>query len=217
MKTIGWLLLLGVVAGGCQQRAQEAAPGPTTPPATSAASALAIGEVQLTSYIGYERARLALVHRLLDQLQQKRAAASAPVDAAATAELLAAPAAYRAQLEQGSAALREQAGLSALQVEQLDALVDAVIVARLAWQQAGGDEQLASIERRFRDQVATLPAAERAPVEAEFRQLIGEVTALRDAAEARRSFGNGAVDLVLAHAAELTALRELQFKLGEQM
>jgi len=235
MRAIACVFLIGVAASACQQPGvADAAPLPaaSTAPSTSAPTPLALNDPgkslprddeQLQRYIRYERDRLALVQRLMDQLQHKRVAASAPataptrLDAAAAAELLAAPAAYRSQLEQGSSALREQAGLSAMQVEQISALVDAVIVARLAWQQAGGDEHLASIERRFRDQVVTLPAAGRAPVEAEFKQMIGEVTAMRDAAEARRTYGDAAVERVLARAAELTALRELQFKLGEQL
>jgi len=97
-----------------------------------------------------------------------------------------------------------KAGLSKEEVAAVGPAVGEVITARLIYgQQEGG---MKAMVKQMQDAVAKLPADQRADAEKQVAEMTKGLDDLKTAKEARQKYGDPAVDAILKHEVELTAL-----------
>jgi hypothetical protein len=111
---------------------------------------------------------------------------------------------------------RDASGLDDATWGELDKLFDAVMMGRMAWRQSGGDEAIAGLEKEIKAELDKIPEEHRAQSASQLGHLLDGPRGLRDGAEARKRWGDRAVDLVLKHGAEIESLRQELFQLALQ-
>lgn len=108
------------------------------------------------------------------------------------------------QIDRREKELLAKHGLSQAQMEEARELIADVITARMLLKTADGTE---GVIQQMREAVKTMPEDQRAEGEAEVAKMEKEFADTANAADARKKFGDAAVDAVLKHEEELSALQ----------
>ena len=108
--------------------------------------------------------------------------------------------------EEGKKRALQKSGLTAEEEAQLEKAVSTVITSRAVWKK--GENGFADTAKRIKTTLATAPPTQKAVLEEQLKQLQAAQDSLREVPEARKEYGDKAVDAILQHEAELTALWE---------
>lgn len=108
------------------------------------------------------------------------------------------------RLDAKTETLRKAAGLSDRQIELLDDLVTQLVTSQMLIQNL---PDMQSLVDTMKEQAKSAPEEQRATVLAEIERMEKDARAMKEYAEARATFGDAAVDTVLAQLPALTALR----------
>jgi len=213
--------IVALLAAGCTSRPDPTTSGPPAPPVETAAltrrttSIPGVDESVIERYVAAERDILEVSKRFAaESLEagEKAARTRPPRRGASSPE----GAARRKQFDDQVEALKARSGIEASTWQTLDRLFDTVLTARMAWRREGGDQAIAKLERDIQAQLAAMSPEQRTKAEPELTKLADGLKGLRDAAEARRIWGDEAVDLAIRHGGELEALRQQMFDLAQR-
>jgi formyltetrahydrofolate synthetase len=216
------LVLLVVLSfwAGCKNEppartsAPAAAPPPSAavadPPPSAAppdeAKPIEISEPLVAKFLVYEKEYIEALKAATAEM--KLAAAKSGKEAGAREGMEALIAAQKATKlhEEGQAKARLKAGLNAEEAELLTRAVGDVATTRMAWKKTEGE--VAQAEKAMRAAMANVPPEQRAEAAEQMKQMSDGFKNLRDAIDARKQYGDKAVDAILKHESEIEALRE---------
>ena len=100
-------------------------------------------------------------------------------------------------------AKRAELGLGDEEFAALEDAVGLIANGRMLYNQMGGDAQLAKMEAEQKQQLAALPAAQRAEAEKAMGEMTKSLRSLKDGADLREKYGDKSADILLKHADEL--------------
>jgi hypothetical protein len=106
--------------------------------------------------------------------------------------------------------VRQQVGLSEAELETMRGLAASVLVPRGQWRASGGDRSL----QQLRQRAERAPASRREELIKQADRLEASMGQMRDAKDARRRYGDTAVDLVIQHEPELEDIQAKSVKAG---
>jgi hypothetical protein len=163
---------------------------------------LGVDEAQVERYLAYRRqvvqlGKAAAEAFVREAREQKPGTQSGAVKAQKASETFAVR--MRAVEEKA----REQAGLSRDEVASVGQVTAEVLSARQLWKLSGGDEAVEAARARIQQ----LPSAEQGPARAALEARAAGFVKMKEAREARRRYGDTAVDAVLAHEDALWAVQ----------
>lgn len=156
------------------------------------ASQYAVTQDGLERFIKYQERTLVLYAQMLDELGRADVPADAGTGAGAVARVK--------KHAEAQESVRRELGLSARDVRELERIVGDVISRRSVANAAEEDESI----RQMQALAAKLPEEQRAEFEATIKLLREQQAQTRSLAQERAEYGDGNVDLVLSHEAELT-------------
>lgn len=209
-----------LVTAACNVRPEQPAPIPPSPVEAAAqskptTSIPGVDEGVIARYVAAERDILELSKRFAAESLDagERTAKTRPKRGATRSPE---PHDRRQQFDDEVAAIKSRSGIDRPTWQTLDRLFETVLTARMAWRREGGDAAIQKLERDIQAQLAAMPADQRSKAAPELAKLADGLKGLRDGAEARRVWGDAAVDLVIRHGAEVEALREQLFDLAQR-
>jgi len=211
---------LMLLTAACNARPERPASSPPSPVETAVltkqtTSIPGVDEGVIERYVAAERDILELSKRFAAESLDagERAARPRPKKGAARSPE---PPDRRKQFDDQVEAIKSRSGVDRPTWQTLDRLFETVLTARMAWRREGGDAAIQKLERDIQAQLAAMPADQRTKAAPELAKLADGLKGLRDGADARRVWGDAAVDLVIRHGAEVEALREQLFDLAQR-
>lgn len=145
----------------------------------------------------------------LDALERSRRSKSKAVaESTATAQ-----SERRKRFDERTEAIRAASGVDNQTWDRLDKLFDALFTSRMAWRQKGGDAAIARLEHDVQAQLDRMPPEQKAEATPEMMKLSDGLKGLRDGADARKLYGDAAVNLAIKYGSDLETLREELFRL----
>ncbi len=123
---------------------------------------------------------------------------------------------YQKAFEELEQSARAKAGLSAEEMKGVSDAVSDVIMPRMVLKEDGREAQFAAMETQMKAALAQVPPEQRAEAEKELKQATEGLKNAREATEARKKYGDKAVEAILKHEAELVALQKQALSVGQK-
>jgi vacuolar-type H+-ATPase subunit I/STV1 len=201
--------LLALAACKKEQPAPTPAEQPAAPAAKEAAAAPApaeekvvVDEALVEKYAAFQKDMLAAIREGI--AKSTEAAGAAGKDAVSQTVAATKVVDAMEQMDQREKELLAKHGLTHAQMEEAREVVADVITARTLLKTAGGTQELI---KQMREAVKTMPEKDRAEGEAQVTKMEKDFADMTNAADARKKYGDAAVEAVLKHEEELSTLQ----------
>jgi len=181
----------------------EATPAPAAAPAETAP--VVITEDLVAKYIEYEKENIRLATEFAEQARKNLKAAEGST--VKTLNTIGLTDDMSKAMEEKLAAKRRALGLGDAEFEAVKDAAATLANGRMLYNQMGGDAQLAKMEAEMKQQVAAVPADQRAAAEAEMAKVTQGLKDMRDGADVRKKYGDASADAMLKYADVLARQR----------
>ena len=211
MKRFVVLVACALVTFACQKKPAEpaaeapaaqpaaAAPAETTPaPAPAETAPVVITEDLVAKYVEYEKENIRLVTEFAEQARKNLKAAEGST--VKTLNTIGLTDDMSKAMEEKLVARRRALGLGDAEFEAVKDAAATLANGRMLYNQMGGDAQLAKMEAEMKQQVAAVPADQRAAAEAEMAKVTQGLKDMRDGADVRKKYGDASADAMLKYA-----------------
>jgi hypothetical protein len=208
---------LALVSVACKKSAEPPAAGqPAAPPAATAPAGgpsapaearpaepkkIEITDDMVSKYMEYQKENLSLVQKYVAETTKN--IESAKGDAMKTLNQISINEKAAKDMEAKLDAKRQALGLDQEQFDTLKDAVQMMATGRAAYNQMGGDAQLAKIEAEQKAALAKLPPEQRSAAEAQMAEMGKSFRDMRDGFEVRKKYGDKSTDVLLKRADEL--------------
>lgn len=188
---------------------EQPAAAPAQPPAGTKAAAepagrkVVIDEPVIEKYAAFQKDLLVAAREAVVKSNEAAKAADKDSTLSKTAAAAKIAEAMR-EIGRREEELLRKHGLTRAQMEQTRELVSDVLAARMLLKTTGGTQGLI---QQMREAIKTMPEDQRAQAEAEVAKMEKDFADMTNAADARKKYGDAAVEAVLKHEEELAALQ----------
>lgn len=187
---------------------QEAAP---EEPAEPVEEKVEVTPELMDRYLAYWNQEIDVHHQAMAELEKAAKELEKNEGAMAAMKAMGATSEIGNKIDERKAALRKEHKLTEKQVDHMSGLIANVGIGRWALAQGGNQDQMIA---EMKKNVAKVPAEQRADAEKQIADMEKGFADLKNGAEARKQYGDEAVDLVIKNDSRIMPLYEKAMKMG---
>lgn len=182
-----------------QPAAAAPAGGPAAAPEAAPAEPrkIEITDDLVQKFMEYQKENYALVQQYVAETRKNLEAAKG--DTLKTLNQISINEKLSKEMDEKLKAKRQALGLGEEEFEAVKDATQTLAVGRSLYNQMGGDAQLAKMEAEQKQQIAKLPAEQRAAAETQMADMTRSLREVRDGLELRKKFGDKSADVVLKY------------------